>query len=291
MPLGCAARAAAPATEALSWRWCGSVPTRTLGRQYGCWQGVRTRSFVRAASTKNAAPPHKLLFTADRRGFIRPMGVVSVLQLGVWGLFLGNGGFGALPGLTTGLVTVASLGFPAAIAVYARHYVCELSVVKRCSSAVETIEICTHTFGGGYHTVEYPTSDVESSAPVQNFRRFRIRNAIEMGGFYIVDTHRGTVPPFAQTSFDALFGGAAVDGTKTASGSDRDAAWAGNTYAWAVGDIVDVDTEERVEVGVQIIGPSTNGEPNEMQVKFADGDFADWPVKDFRQPAQTPTKK
>ena len=94
-------------------------------------------------------PPHTLLFRSDRRSFIRPMGIAAVLQAGAWGLFLGNGGLQLLPGLTTGLVTVASLGFPVAIGVYARHYVCELSLVRR-PQMPESLEVCTHTFGGGY---------------------------------------------------------------------------------------------------------------------------------------------
>eukprot|EP01048_Picozoa_sp_COSAG05_P011450 COSAG05_NODE_1079_length_5951_cov_17.759911_4_plen_248_part_00 len=202
-------------------RWC------TVATRVAC----RPRS-LRAASTKAASPvttagvptresaappPHTMIFTSDRRNFIRPMGVASILQLGAWALFLGNGGYTVLPGLTTALVSVASVGFPAAIAVYARHYVCELSLVKRSSAAAETLEICTHTFGGGYHVVEYPVADVENSAPVQDFRRFRIRNAIEMRGFYIVDTARGTVPPRAQVAFDALL----AEATGSGSGGSR----------------------------------------------------------------------
>ena len=53
---------------------------------------------------------------------------------------------------------------------------------------------------------------------------------------------------------------------------------------WAVGDIVDVDTEEGMQCGVRIIGPSESGDKEEMRVKFADGDVDDWPIDDFCRP-------
>jgi len=132
------------------------------------------------------------------------MGIAAVLQAGAWGLFLGNGGLQLLPGLTTGLVTVASLGFPVAIGVYARHYVCELSLVRR-PQMPESLEVCTHTFGGGYFVDEFPRDNVEAGESVKAFQRFRIRNAVEIGGYYIVDTARGEIPAESRQPFDALF--------------------------------------------------------------------------------------
>jgi hypothetical protein len=53
---------------------------------------------------------------------------------------------------------------------------------------------------------------------------------------------------------------------------------------WDVGAVVDVDTEDGIEYGAIILGPSVEGDPLEMQVKFLDGVVDDWPIRDFRLP-------
>jgi hypothetical protein len=56
---------------------------------------------------------------------------------------------------------------------------------------------------------------------------------------------------------------------------------------WYAGDVVDVDTEEGMQCDAVILGPSKDGDPDELRVRFADGDVDDWPFEDFR----TPTSK
>jgi hypothetical protein len=58
--------------------------------------------------------------------------------------------------------------------------------------------------------------------------------------------------------------------------------------AWAVGDVVDVETEDGVEYGATILGPSQNGNPQEQEVRFADGVVDDWSTCDFRRPGSAP---
>lgn len=50
---------------------------------------------------------------------------------------------------------------------------------------------------------------------------------------------------------------------------------------WRVGDIIDIDTEDGIEHSASILGPSACGDPNQMQVKFADGTTDDWDKEDF----------
>jgi septal ring factor EnvC (AmiA/AmiB activator) len=45
--------------------------------------------------------------------------------------------------------------------------------------------------------------------------------------------------------------------------------------------VIDVDTEDGVEQGATILGPSSQGNPKEMQVRFADGTVDDWDKEDF----------
>ena len=49
---------------------------------------------------------------------------------------------------------------------------------------------------------------------------------------------------------------------------------------WAVGQCIDVDTEDGVERGAVILGAGDG--PDEMQVRFVDGQRDSWPVADFR---------
>lgn len=50
---------------------------------------------------------------------------------------------------------------------------------------------------------------------------------------------------------------------------------------WRAGMIVDVETEDGVEKGVEILGPAISGDPAELRVRFADGTIDDWLVDDF----------
>ena len=50
---------------------------------------------------------------------------------------------------------------------------------------------------------------------------------------------------------------------------------------WQPGMVIDVDTEDGFEKGVTILGPSTEGNPKEMQVRFADGTVDNWDKEDF----------
>lgn len=45
--------------------------------------------------------------------------------------------------------------------------------------------------------------------------------------------------------------------------------------------VIDVDTEDGFERGATILGPSTEGNPKEMQIRFADGTVDNWDKEDF----------
>lgn len=48
------------------------------------------------------------------------------------------------------------------------------------------------------------------------------------------------------------------------------------------GDIIDIETEDGMEVDVTVLGLSEGGDPSEMRVRFVDGDVDDWPTEDFQ---------
>jgi hypothetical protein len=50
---------------------------------------------------------------------------------------------------------------------------------------------------------------------------------------------------------------------------------------WAVGALVDIQSEGGWERGAVILGPSTTGSPEQMRVRFADGVVDDWDVDEF----------
>jgi hypothetical protein len=51
---------------------------------------------------------------------------------------------------------------------------------------------------------------------------------------------------------------------------------------WQPGDVVDVDTEDGMEFGAIVVGPSVSGNAGELSIRFADGVVDDWPVDEFR---------
>jgi hypothetical protein len=55
--------------------------------------------------------------------------------------------------------------------------------------------------------------------------------------------------------------------------------------AWIVGDRVDVDTEDGMELGAVVLGPSRCGDPLQLRVRFRDGVEDDWDVGGFRRPS------
>ena len=40
--------------------------------------------------------------------------------------------------------------------------------------------------------------------------------------------------------------------------------------AWRPGQVIDIDTEDGMEFGAEILGPSKDGDAKEMQIKFRD---------------------
>ena len=50
---------------------------------------------------------------------------------------------------------------------------------------------------------------------------------------------------------------------------------------WTAGMVIDVDTEDGFEKGATILGPSSEGNAAQMQVRFADGSVDDWDKEDF----------
>ena len=53
---------------------------------------------------------------------------------------------------------------------------------------------------------------------------------------------------------------------------------------WKAGDVIDVELDDGWERGVTILGPSLSLDPDEMQVRFQDGEVDDWPTEDFSEP-------
>jgi hypothetical protein len=62
---------------------------------------------------------------------------------------------------------------------------------------------------------------------------------------------------------------------------------------WRPGEVVDVDTEDGMEFGAVVLGPSSRGDDaDEMSARFADGVIDDWSTAEFCQPTKIcqPTK-
>eukprot|EP01043_Picozoa_sp_COSAG02_P036609 COSAG02_NODE_2693_length_8220_cov_3.340106_2_plen_237_part_00 len=56
---------------------------------------------------------------------------------------------------------------------------------------------------------------------------------------------------------------------------------AARRITWSVGQVINVDTEDGLEEGATILGPSSDGDATEMQVRFADGSVENWDIEDF----------
>ena len=48
------------------------------------------------------------------------------------------------------------------------------------------------------------------------------------------------------------------------------------------GDVVDIETEDGIELGATVLGPSESLDVSEMRVRFADGVIDDWPIEDLK---------
>ena len=59
-------------------------------------------------------------------------------------------------------------------AVYARHYVCEITLLRPSmrDRTQDNLRVVTHTFSGGYSTNVYRLSDLELGEATQGYRRF-----------------------------------------------------------------------------------------------------------------------
>ena len=55
---------------------------------------------------------------------------------------------------------------------------------------------------------------------------------------------------------------------------------------WAVGDVVDIDTEDGLERGATVLGPSDSRDASELRIRFQDGTVDDWATDDFRRPPE-----
>lgn len=60
-------------------------------------------------------------------------------------------------------------------AVYARHYVCEITLLRPSlrDRTKDNLRVVTHTFSGGYTTNVYRLDEMELGAASQGYRRFR----------------------------------------------------------------------------------------------------------------------
>jgi hypothetical protein len=56
---------------------------------------------------------------------------------------------------------------------------------------------------------------------------------------------------------------------------------AARRITWSVGQVINIDTEDGLEEGATILGPSSEGDATEMQVRFADGSIDNWGIEDF----------
>ena len=50
---------------------------------------------------------------------------------------------------------------------------------------------------------------------------------------------------------------------------------------WKIGQVIDIDTDAGFEKGASILGPATDGDETQMQVRFADGSVDNWDIDDF----------
>jgi hypothetical protein len=53
------------------------------------------------------------------------------------------------------------------------------------------------------------------------------------------------------------------------------------SITWTVGQLINIDTEDGLEEGATILGPSSEGDDTQMQVRFADGSVENWDIEDF----------
>eukprot|EP01046_Picozoa_sp_COSAG06_P123520 COSAG06_NODE_71435_length_184_cov_21.588235_1_plen_55_part_01 len=51
---------------------------------------------------------------------------------------------------------------------------------------------------------------------------------------------------------------------------------AARLITWDIGQVIDIDTEDGMEKGATILGPSSEGDATQMQVRFADGSSDNW---------------
>ena len=51
-----------------------------------------------------------------------------------------------------------------------------------------------------------------------------------------------------------------------------------------MGALIDIATEDGLERGAKVIGPSDSGDVSQRRVEFKDGVVDDWDVADFRKP-------
>lgn len=96
------------------------------------------------------------------------------------------------------------------------------------------------------------------------------------------------VPPGSRKSGTAAAAAAADDSGAEEFGesseeSDEEPA-APALGKWKAGTKIDVDTEDGIEYGAVVLGPSRKRNPKLRRIRFADGVEDDWPVSDFRKP-------
>ena len=65
-------------------------------------------------------------------------------------------------------------------AIYARHYVCEMTLLRPSlrDRAQDNLRVVTHTFSGGYSTSVFRLNDIELGESSQGYRRFRCVNGV-----------------------------------------------------------------------------------------------------------------
>ena len=56
---------------------------------------------------------------------------------------------------------------------------------------------------------------------------------------------------------------------------------AARRITWSVGQVINIDTEDGLEEGATILGPSSEGDAAQMQIRFADGSVDNWDIEDF----------
>ena len=123
---------------------------------------------------------------------------------------------------------------------------------------------------------------------------FEVEKGAEANSFEVEKVQRAAAKASEQAQAAQARSVAETRSTAAASTSPgKDSASFRSAFKTAMfqrGDTVDVESEEGWQYGATILGPAIGGNADELQIRFADGDVADWPISDLRWPQQNTRK-